>query len=394
MAVGFSQIGVGWQVGVPSGWGTYGTNLALALAQRNIEPALLLVSPNLKLSQPQVDLLRPYILKHKEWRDAMERGGLVLNFPLLHPLADGFEFHDFVFGARGQPNVAIPFFESAVIPPENIAAAQKFDLVIAGSSWNADILAKHGIKVPVRTCLQGVDLAMFKPGRKAGHFGNRFVVFSGGKLEYRKGQDLVVAAFKRFYAKHPDALLVSAWHSPWPQIAANLAQSAQVTAVPGLKADGSLDVGGWLRASGLPDAAFHDMGMMPNAGSPSLMHEIDLAVFPNRCEGGTNLVAMECMASGVPVALSRNTGHLDLIVGDNCYSLDMQIPIGAVVKRPDLDGWCESSVDELLAVMERAYTDRADARRRGAAAAAFMQNWGWPAQVDRLLNAINECKSV
>jgi hypothetical protein len=28
---------------------------------------------------------------------------------------------------------------------------------------------------------------------------------------------LVILAFKRFAARHPDATLVTAWHSPWPQ---------------------------------------------------------------------------------------------------------------------------------------------------------------------------------
>jgi glycosyltransferase involved in cell wall biosynthesis len=46
---------------------------------------------------------------------------------------------------------------------------------------------------------------------------------------------------------------------------------------------------------------------------PSVLQEMNVAVFPNRAEGGTNLVAMECMACGLPVILSGNTGHLDLI---------------------------------------------------------------------------------
>ncbi len=33
---GITEIGIGWQVGVPSGWGTYGTNLAAELARRSL----------------------------------------------------------------------------------------------------------------------------------------------------------------------------------------------------------------------------------------------------------------------------------------------------------------------------------------------------------------------
>ena len=45
----------------------------------------------------------------------------------------------------------------------------------------------------------------------------------------------------------------------------------------------------------------------------SLLKQADLAVFPNRCEGGTNLVAMEAISCGIPTVLSTNSGHLDLM---------------------------------------------------------------------------------
>ena len=288
---------------------------------------------------------------------------------------------------KGKPDVGVVFFETAAIPPANIAAAERFALIVTGSSWNAEVLRRHGY-TRVANCPQGVDLSLFHPGARAGRFAGRFAVFSGGKLEYRKGQDLVVAAFKRFHQRRPDALLVTAWHNPWPAAAKGLGMSPHVAGAPGVNAEGALDVSGWLRANGLPEESFRDLGALANAATPTILREVDLAVFPSRCEGGTNLVAMECMACGVPVALARNTGHLDLIHPDNCYSLDMQIPMGEVTGRADLAGWGESSIDELVARMEQAYGDRADAQARGAAGAAFMRDWDWSHQVDRLLQAL------
>ncbi len=389
MAQDFKQVGIGWTVGVPSGWGTYGTSLAVELARKDIEPAIFLLSAELRLPAAQLELLRPAILKLESWRAAAAKGGLVLDFPLLVSLIDGLGFFDPLGGTRGTPFVGVPFFESATIPPKNVEGAKRFDLIVAGSSWNAEVMARHGV-TNVRTCLQGVDLEHFRPQPKAGRFPGRFVVFSGGKLEYRKGQDLVVAAFKRFYARHNDALLMTAWHNPWPKSARGLAASPHVVGPPQQTESGALDIAGWLRANGIPDGAFRDAGVLVNAATPVLLREIDLAVFPNRCEGGTNLVAMECMACGVPVALSRNTGHLDLIREGNCYSLDLQIPMGEVTRNPAYEGWGETVIDDLVAKMEQAYTDREDAARRGRAAAAFMQDWGWPAQVGRLLTALRE----
>ena len=199
-----------------------------------------------------------------------------------------------------------------------------------------------------------------------------------------------MAAFKIFHQRHPDALLVSAWHNPWPEAAKSIGLSPHVSTAPGTDAAGHLDVGTWLRACGLPETAFVDIGPLANAATARVLHDIDLAVFPNRCEGGTNMVAMECMACGVPAVLSRNTGHLDLIAADNCYVLDLQIPMAAVTGRADLEGWGESSIDELVTKMEEAYEGGEDAVRRGAAAAAFMDAWSWNKQVGRLVEALGE----
>jgi len=384
----FNTVGIGWQVGVPSGWGTYGVNLAVELARKDMLPALFFIARDLNLTPAQAAALGPALERRAHFQAAIRGGAASLAFPMLHALGDKLDFPPFLRGLKGHPNIGVVFFESATVPKENLEQARDFALIITGSGWNAEVLTRHGL-TNVRNCPQGVDLGLFTPGHsEARRYPGRFTVFSGGKLEYRKGQDLVVAAFKHFHERHPDALLVTAWHNPWPDAAKSLGMSPHVTAAPGTDANGRLDVGGWLAANGLPREAFADLGPLANTATAPLLREMDLAIFPNRCEGGTNLVAMECMACGVPVILSRNTGHLDLIAGENCYALDMQIPMGAVTGRADWEGWGESSIDELLAKMEQAYENRDDAAKRGAAGAAFMQGWGWPTQVERLLNDV------
>lgn len=383
-----TDLGIGWQVGVASGWGTYGTNLAVELVRRGIRPALFFVADPLRASPAQAGLLAESLAQSEKWQDARRAGEVHANFPILHALGDKLDFPPVLQALHGTPDIGVVFFESAVIPKENIAQASRFASIVTGSTWNAEVLKRHGF-TNVRNCFQGVDLDVFAPGARAGKFAGRFAVFSGGKLEYRKGQDLVVAAFKKFHARHPEALLVTAWHNPWPQAAKGLAVSVHTIGPPPLRADGALDVAGWLRMNGLPDEAFVDLGPLANAETAPLLHEVDAAILPSRCEGGTNLVAMECMACGVPTILSRNTGHLDLIANDNCYTLDFQIPMGEVTGRADLEGWGESSIEEIVMRLEDIYTDRAQALRRGAHGAAFMQNWGWPRRIGKLLDAID-----
>jgi len=102
------------------------------------------------------------------------------------------------------------------------------------------------------------------------------------------------------------------------------------------------------------------------------------AVFPNRAEGGTNLVAMECMACGVPTVLSAKTAHLDLIEDDNCYALTDQEAVGGMgAPFGAVSGWGEASPEALAEAMERAFTDRDDARRRGERGAAKLAAMSW-----------------
>ena len=142
----------------------------------------------------------------------------------------------------------------------------------------------------------------FHPAPKQGLFADRFVVFSGGKLERRKGQDLVVLAFRVFAQRHPEALLVTAWSSPWSQVARTLEKNAAVKPVS-YRPDGQVGVLTWVQANGIPRRQVVDLGPVPNAEMARILREVDVALFPNRAEGGTNLVAMECMACGLPTIL-------------------------------------------------------------------------------------------
>ncbi len=383
----FDRIGFCWALGTHSGWGTYALNFAVQSAQKGVAPAIFWAEPGLILTKKQLAVIGGALDEMPRWRAILDQGPTRLDFPFLHAMGGDFDFIYPTAGITGAPNIGVTFFESDEFTPAGIERARRFDLIIAGSTWNKDVLERHGL-TRVAFCPQGVDLARFVPRARQGRFAGRFAIFSGGKLELRKGQDLVISAFKIFHARHADALLIAAWNSPWPQIAKSIGLSGHVTGAPNISAAGELEVAPWLVAQGIPEDAFVAIDKLPNTSVPDLLKEVDLAVFPNRCEGGTNLVAMECMAMGVPVVLSRNTGHRDLISGENCYTLDQQPSLGELVGQPAYDDWGESSVDEIVARMEQAYSNRADAAARGAAGRAFMQSWDWSQQIDLCLEAI------
>lgn len=381
-----NRIGIGWTLGLPSGGGVYALNLALQAMRRGVEPVLLSVAERVEVDALRRRVLEPSFQQYRVNREAFARNkGRSLPFPVLQPIGDRLSIYDSAADAPGRPDIGLLFFENVDIPAANLHRAAAWPLMIAGSSWNARVLRDKGL-TNVVNCPQGVDPTLFHPAPRAGLFPDRFVVFSGGKLEYRKGQDIVVAAFRAFHRRHPDALLVCGWANLWPDTMREVARSPHVEGLPEVR-DGALQVIPWLARNGIPAEAVIDLGLVRNSQMPGILRECDLAVFPSRCEGGTNLPAMEALACGVPTVLSGNTGHLDLM-GDHVYILDDQGDVAALTGEAGREGWGESSVDQLVEIMERAHAKRAEAVQKGEAAARFMQDWSWERRVDAVLEAV------
>ncbi|MEX0692931.1 MAG: glycosyltransferase family 4 protein [Rhodospirillales bacterium] len=384
------RIGITWQITDIHGWGVFGLNVALELARHGPVPPLIISDYFIAAPTPRINrLLGPYLKAQPEvLRQINDASGqtLLSDTLLLHSLGNGFMHSPITERVSGHANIGFIFFENGALNEAALTRARYFDSIIAGSSWNRDTIKAHGFESTAFVS-QGVDLERFRPRAKSGAFGDRFVVFSGGKLELRKAQDTVLAAFKIFHTRHPDALLLSNWHNSWPVTARDIARSPHVDGSPDIDEMGVIDFNGWVIKAGLPDEAYRDVGPVPNAHLPPILSEVDVALFPNRCEGGTNLVAMEAMASGVPCILSANTGHLDIITGDNCYALQQQ-----TVSPPDIDPsgvWRESDIDEILDVLESAYTDREEAQRRARAGVQFMQGLSWENQTRALIGELS-----
>jgi tetratricopeptide (TPR) repeat protein/glycosyltransferase involved in cell wall biosynthesis len=381
-----------WEVRGDTGWGVYGLNLAAQLALLG-DPAPVVLACDEDTLPPMVrHRLRDTLAASAPARDALSDPAAIVDIDgtLLRAFGNGFVGAPHAPRLRAERNVGVVFFEDTHFAPDAIARAAALDAIIAGSAWNAEVLRAYGLG-NVHTVIQGIDPTVFHPAERTGLFRDRFVVFSGGKLEYRKGQDIVVAAFRRFRERHPDALLLTAWHNHWPQLMSDLELAGHVRGVPRVL-DGSLQIAEWLATNGIPETATLDVGRTPNVLMGQIVREANVALFPNRCEGGTNLVAMECMAAGIPAIVSANTGHQDLLATGGCFALRRQ----QNVKRPSrhftgVDGWGESDVDEVVDLLERLYDDRALAAERAAVGAAAMANLTWERQVKELLKAIASC---
>lgn len=261
------------------------------------------------------------------------------------PLAD----HDFnpASPVRGKVNLAYSFFESP-LGPNAAANAAKYDTVFVGSTWCKERCAERGIH-NTAVLIQGVDGEIFAPQPPRQPDG-QFRIFSGGKFEYRKGQDLVIAAFAEFAKTHPEAHLVCAWFNPWWQMIAPAVEQSGLIVPTIMRGSYEELFADLLEANGIPRDRFTILPRLSQRDLAREMANTDCGLFPNRCEGGTNLVLMEYAATGRPVIANVATGHADI---DSL--IDCPIEVLSVYEE---NGWAVQKVDWIVQEMQNAFHDR------------------------------------
>ena len=378
------RIGIALPLGAPGGAGVEALDLSVHLRLAGLRPVLLDV-----VAPPALDPLRARLLgaaleEHQVTRGLMARHpGRALPFPVLHALGERLGAGPSLTDTPGRPDVGLARFAHTDIPQAHLARAAALARVVAASAWHARVLREQGLENVIHGP-PGVDPALFHPAPRGGLFAERFAIFCGGALSHRKGHDLVLAAFRVFHQRHPDAVLVCTWGGFDMADPAALAASPHVDGLPA-RADGALRLAPWLEANGVAPEAVVDLGRVPQDRMAAILRECDLAVFPGRATCGTPRSAMEALACGVSTVLAANTGYLDLL-GDHVQLLKTQAPVPGAGRV----GWGESSVDELLAAMENAYRRRGDPPAKGEAAARFMASRTLARQAEALISALRE----
>lgn len=390
MALPYNTIAITWPLSTISGYGVYGTQIGLQFLRRG--------GQKLVLTQTPVMMTLP-AMTHMRMAPILETGAkiaktlqdnpheqVMFDCPVLHGAGNDFRGFGGSERVNSKYNIGCVAMEHMACLPEGLEFAKRYAKLIAISRWNEDYLKSLNL-APVVRCWQGIDAQLFHPSKKTGLWKDRFVIFSGGKFEFRKGQDIVLAAFKRFAAKHPEALLVCAWSNLAEVDYGPYATVGHIASVPP-RGKGGLEFDAWLVSEGLQPHQFIAMPFIHNMFTPSLLWECDAAIFPNRCEGGTNLVAMEAVACGVPTYVANNTGQKDLVNDLGFNAFHQQTPVKQPASYGAVTEWGETDVDEVIAALEKIHSDPHAARAQALQQSTRVQQWDWSTQNDVLLNAL------
>jgi phosphatidylinositol alpha-mannosyltransferase len=132
----------------------------------------------------------------------------------------------------------------------------------------------------------GVDLKKYKPVKKRQPLsgaGTRTIVYLG-RVEKRKGSDLLLKAFAQLVKQMPATHLVIAGDGPM---------------APKLKA--------YVKAESVPNV--HFPGYVSEKEKIRLLSNADLACFPSPYGEGYGIVILEAMATGTPMLAGNNVGY-------------------------------------------------------------------------------------
>jgi glycosyltransferase involved in cell wall biosynthesis len=317
----------------------------------------------------------------------------ILDSPVLQAIR-GVDMEPWYQSIQGPSRLGYTFFEKDTIEPEAITRSKEyFDMIVTGSSWCERILNDCGFQ-NTQTIIQGIDKNIFHPNdnEKTLHQ-DQFVIFSGGKLELRKGQDLVIRALKILQDKYPDVILVNLWYNQWTRSMEPMTLSPYIRfEMP--KADYHRAINHLLALNGIDTRRVITLPSQSNHEMAAVYKNTDIGLFPNRCEGGTNLVLMEYMACGKPVIASYSSGHRDILSDHNAIPLRSLHPF--TVRNQDdsiLYNWEEPNLDEIISALEWAYWHRDAIKVIGRTAGEDLSKLTWKESARQFYELINGSSS-
>lgn len=182
---------------------------------------------------------------------------------------------------------------------------------------------------------------------------------------------------REFMQRHDDTYLVCSWINSWPLSLATMTESEQITFHMSDNDCQSI-LQATLQENGIPLERVFLAPLIDNKLMRQIYQQTDIGLFPNRCEGGNNMVMCEYMACGKTVIASDTTGHADVINHRNAFPLTEYTPVlfNDPQGRPAAI-WHEPSTDEIICQLEAAYANRKLCAQKGATAAEEMKNLAW-----------------
>src|SRR6516225_9923999 len=245
--------------------------------------------------------------------------------------------------------------ESAL--PDALAALMNLHLdgVLVPSEYSGRVIRNSGVRLPIAVIGHGIDHS----GRMPRVIGDRakrgpvthalpftFLHISSGLA--RKGiEELITAYCLAFSRRDPVLLVIKTFANPTNTIDSWVVRLTS-----------------WSKHSPAIQVISEELDQQQ---MDFLYHVADAVLVPSRGEG-FNLPAAEAMARGLPVILTRHSGHLEFCNDENSWLIDFTYEFSTSHLKIVNSYWARASIDDLVATMKTVYRagrppDAATARR-------------------------------
>jgi glycosyltransferase involved in cell wall biosynthesis len=271
----------------------------------------------------------------------------------------------------GRRRALYTVWETTRLLPDEAGSIQQMDYLFVPSKWHVQCLREGGYKHPaVMVIPEGYDPAVFHPVRDfnplwSGAQGvnpEEIRMFSMGKLEKRKGIEVLVDALALVKSARPINLLAY-WANPF--VSNWLGRARELLESRGFSLGRRVETGLPMRyvarnGNCVTLITQHDLG--PHEGVAGLIHACHWGVFPSFAEGW-GLPMMETMACGVPVIAQNYSGPTEYLrAGHIALEGQMVTARDGMAFRGDRGEWREVNTDSLVASLARASSLAEDQR--------------------------------
>ena len=262
---------------------------------------------------------------------------------------------------------ALPFFEINQLDPFRLHHLQYPDLVIATSTWMQQVLKNYNINSTVVN--MGVNTNIFKPDININKNNEIYKFFNLGKIEVRKGHDILHEAFDVAFPYQSDVELHIFWESPVISKEENQDWIGKYKSILGERV--------YFHPTVPTDQQFADQ-----------IRWLDCGVFPTRAEG-FGMPILQSLACGKPIITTDYSAITDFCNKNNAYI----IPVTEFESAYDgkyfhgQGTWAKINFDILVDHMRYCYKNRITINEEGVKTA---QKLTWENTCNKIWKLINE----
>lgn len=272
----------------------------------------------------------------------------------------------------GRYRIGFTMLESDALPADWVHQANQMDEVWVPSHFTRDVFTQSGVRRPIHIIPLGFNPNYFHPGIQGHKPTDSFVFLSVFEWIERKAPETLLRAYVSEFKRSDDVVLVLKIfnHDPRFDVHQRIHEIVNRPDAPRVVVILNQEI------------AEHQMG--------SFYRSADCFVLPTRGEGW-GMPILEAMACGLPVIATDWGAQRDFFNDRLGYPLRVRQLIPAVARSPYYAGsrWADPDIDHLRYLMRYVYEHPAEAREKGAQAAAEVQQcWTWEKAVDRIIERL------